>query len=83
MSIPEKVDHDNPCVTKSGLVLMQVCVPHGWTDEQAENFANSRNPTGIRSRWTVIKDGDESLKGDPERAKCKSRDGFVHIMLNC
>lgn len=70
-------------VTLRGFLDMQVCVPAEWLDEQAEEFANIQNPTGIGSRWSMKHDGDPTLSGCSERVCCEERDGYVHIMLSC
>lgn len=70
-------------VTRSGLASMQVCVPYDWTDEQIVSFANRENPTGIASQWTIRREGDEWLNGDPERNPCEERELHVHVMLDC
>jgi hypothetical protein len=74
---------EGPQVTKSSLLDMQVCVPTDWTDAQAEEFANARNPTGIDSRWRLRGEDDRAQAGAPIRVKCQGREGFVHIMLSC
>lgn len=74
---------NDPMVTRVGLVDMQVCVPKEWTDEQAEEFANSASPTGIASQWRMKHTGDESLAGCAERVQCEERSQCVHIALSC
>jgi len=77
----EKVQ--KPEVTRRGLLNMQVCVPKAWTDEQATDFANTHNPSGIHSRWRIEKEGDVHLAGSPERVQCEEKADFIHIMLDC
>ena len=72
-----------PEVTRRGLLGMQVCVPSDYSDQQVEDFANVENPTGIDSRWTIRRQGDEALAGCDERVLCESRPGCVHLMLDC
>jgi len=61
---------------------MQVCVPADWSDGQVIEFAEAKNPCGTTCGWNVMREGDEWLKGDPERNPCKERNGFVHVALN-
>lgn len=72
----------NPEVTRRGAFDMQVCVPADWTDEQVKEFADKEYESGTDNGWFIRKEGDKGLSGDPERAKCSSRHGFVHIMLD-
>lgn len=69
-------------VTHRGALDMQVCVPYEWDDAQVKEFADRENPCGTSGGWFVRKDGDEALAGDPERARCQSIGGHVHIMLD-
>lgn len=62
---------------------MQVCVPEDWTDEQIVEFANTTNPTGMRTGWAIRKEGDRLLIGDPERNPCAGREKHIHVMLDC
>ena len=70
-----------PQVTHRGVFDIQVCVPSNWTDEQVKVFA-SQVPCGTSDGWQIRKEGDDALKGDPERQPCHDREGFVHIMLD-
>ena len=69
-------------VTKIGIFSMQVCVPAEWTDAQVVEFANRENGCGTDNGWYIRRDGDPSLRGDPERRQCSQRDEYVHIMLD-
>lgn len=73
---------DGASVTKRGPLDMQVCVPASWPDEQVKAFADAENPCGTSHGWRIRREDDRALAGDPERTPCKSRDGFVHIMLD-
>lgn len=73
---------DKPQVIHMGLLDMQVCVPHDWTDEQVLNFAEEEFPCGTSNGWFIRRQGSESLSGCDERVKCAGREGFVHIMLD-
>jgi len=77
------MDKVKPAITVRGLLNTQVCVPEDWNDEQVEEFANKENPTGIRSKWTILKEGHELFEGTPERANCVKHNNFVHVMLCC
>lgn len=70
-------------VTKTSLFNMQVCIPENWEDDEAMNFANKENPSGLDKGWYIQKQGHEALNGDNERVPCSDRSGFVHIMLEC
>lgn len=76
------IDHDKPMVTHTGLLDMQVCVPEGWTDNEAHDFASRENPCGTFNGWAMRKNGDEALGGCDERVPCVERAGFVHIMFD-
>lgn len=69
-------------VTQRSAFLCQVCVPRGWTDRQVKEFADRVNWCGTDSGWTVKKDGDPALRGDPERATCSVDPDYVHVMLD-
>ncbi len=71
-----------PAVVHKGGLDMQVCVPEDWIDEQVLAFANTRNPCGTEHGWHIRREGDEALRGDPERAVCRRDEGFVHLMLD-
>lgn len=70
-------------ITRYGALDMQVCVPKEFTDEQVVDFANQANMSGTSGGWGIVKAGSKYLAGDPERQPCKSREGHVHIMLQC
>jgi hypothetical protein len=70
-------------VTRRGVLDCQVCVPKDWTDEQAVDFANQENPSGLMAGWFIRKKGDKLLKGDPERSQCEEYKDRIHIMLDC
>lgn len=69
-------------VTRRGALDMQVCVPADWGDDAVKRFADQENLCGTADGWTIRKEGDPALKGDPERVACGGRLGFVHIMLD-
>lgn len=73
---------DEPEVTRRGALDMQVCVPAYWGDYQVTQFANTENLCGTADGWSIRKDGDKALAGDPERVPCQSRPGYVHVMLD-
>lgn len=69
-------------VTQRNVLDMQVCVPVGWTGSQVIEFAENSNPCGTMNGWFIRCEGDERLKGMPERNPCAAHQGFVHIMLD-
>jgi hypothetical protein len=69
-------------VVRSTGLSLQVCVPDHWTDDQVISFAEISNPCGTEFGWAIRREGDESLKGDPERQKCRTLHGHVHIVLD-
>ena len=71
-----------PEVVRYGALDMQVCVPAEWDDEQVQAFANLENPSGTSRGWRIREAGDPLLAGDPERADCTDRFGFVHVTLD-
>lgn len=72
-----------PQVTRETFFSLQVCVPESFTDEQVEEHVNGVHPSGTIRGWRIRKEGEESLKGDPERNPCVERQGCVHIVLDC
>lgn len=73
----------SPTVLKIGVFDMQVCVPVEMKDAEVTSFANSYNFAFTNLHWTIKKEGNPTLNGDPERQPCADRCGFVHIMLEC
>ena len=73
---------EKPEVTRRGALDMQVCVPEDWTDEQVQNFAEERNPSGVEGGWLIRKTGHPLLGGDLERSPCYGKSTFVHITLD-
>lgn len=76
-------DTTAPEVTRATFLSMQVCVPAEWSDMQVEEFAESESPAGTEHGWVIRRQGDPALCGDPERQPCDSREGCVHVMLDC
>lgn len=74
---------NEPEITYTGVLDMQVCVPEDFNDNQVIEYANKFNPTGIESKWEIRKTGNPRLGGCNERVKCSDKNGFVHIMLEC
>lgn len=72
----------NPEVIYLGILDAQVCVPKEWSDDDVKDFADRAYPCGTSNGWTIRKEGDKFLAGDPERMKCVQRPDFVHIMLD-
>ena len=70
-------------VVRHSLLSLQVCVPKGWSDDQVLGFAEGAQPCGTENGWFIRREGDDALKGMPERVPCLERDGFVHVMLDC
>jgi len=69
-------------VTRRGVLDMQVCIPAEWTDEQVVDFSERENPCGTTNGWHIRRQGNPHLAGDPERASCRDRANYVHIMLD-
>jgi hypothetical protein len=70
-------------VTRRGALDMQVCVPGDWSDAQVIAFAERANPCGTTNGWSIRREGDEALRGMPERNPCVGGPaGNVHIMLD-
>lgn len=69
-------------VTKRSTFSMQVCVPKSWDDERVHTFAERENPCGTEYGWSIRREGDQRLKGNPERAQCDRLPDHVHIMLD-
>lgn len=75
-------DKFNAEITRHGLLDMQLCVPVGWTDEQVKHYADRFNPSGTAVGWTIRREGNPLLEGDPERQPCQSMHNRVHIILD-
>jgi len=73
---------DQPQVTRSGILDMQVCVPKEWTNKQVLEFAENQNPCGTSCGWQIRKQGCELLGGCDERVTCCENKNKVHIMLD-
>jgi hypothetical protein len=71
-----------PEVTRTGALDMQVCVPSVWTDEQIKEFADAENMCGTSHGWAIRKQGCKWLAGADERVPCSKREGYVHVMLD-
>jgi hypothetical protein len=80
MSVVQK--EGEPMLIKAYALQMQVCVPKEWDDTQVKDFAEKSNPCGTKNGWFIQREGDERLKGDPERAQCVEHGSHCHIMLN-
>lgn len=77
-----QVANESAAVTRRGMLDCQVCVPKDWSDDQVKSFADKANPCGTECGWSIRREGDKALSGDPERVPCEQRDGFIHIMLD-
>lgn len=66
-----------------GFITCQVCVSKEFTDAQVEEYANTANPTGIESKWKIVRKGSPTLNGDKERVTCDIWKDNVHILLEC
>ena len=69
-------------MTRKGILDCQVCVPESMTDEEIAAFASREYPCGTTHGWQIRREGDEALRGDPERQPCRDRAGCVHVMLD-
>lgn len=73
----------NPEVTKRAVLSCQVCVPSDYSDSRVKEYADLANPAGTQLGWIIRREGDPDLCGMPERQPCATREGCVHIMLDC
>ncbi len=73
---------DQPEVTRTGILDMQVCVPKNWSDFEVRAFAEQENRCGTTAGWAIRRQGDPALIGMAERGQCAERTDFVHIMLD-
>ena len=53
-----------------------------WTDDEIVSFAEQEYPCGTTCGWVIRREGDKLLAGCPERNSCKTRKGFVHVVLD-
>jgi hypothetical protein len=66
-----------------GLVCMSVCAPKGMDIEEVEKLANSKQPTGISSRWAKSDDPNFAT-GQPQGCDCDQMpETRRHFLLNC
>ncbi len=75
-----KLIMNSPEVVRHGIFNIQICVPEGWTDDEAVDFANIQ---GRGTKWIIRREGDKDLLGDLERQPCEERNGCIHIMFDC
>lgn len=68
-----------PVITKHSVLDVQVCVPVDWKDDKIIEFVQQECGN---TEWHVRKEGSRLLGGDPERARCHDREGFVHLMID-
>ena len=69
-------------VLQMGIWSVQVCVPEAWSNEEIIAFAAQEYPCGTTDGWTIRQEGDELLRGMPERNPCAERSGYTHVMLD-
>ncbi|MCY4471153.1 MAG: hypothetical protein OXC08_20750 [Thiotrichales bacterium] len=69
-------------VTRRNMLSMQVCVPATTKDAEVLAFAETNNPCGTEAGWQIRREGDDLLRGAPERVSCQSVTDHVHIMLD-
>lgn len=73
---------EGPLVVRQGVLDCQVCVPEEFSDGEVKEFADLAYPCGTTGGWLIRREGDPLLSGDPERAPCDERPGFVHVVLD-
>jgi hypothetical protein len=79
----EQIDANEPFyVIAAGLVAMSVCVPEEMPTDEVERLANSTNPTGISSPWSISED-EHFHTGQTNPCQCPDAPGRVHRLLNC
>lgn len=65
-----------------GLCRMSVCAPKSMTTAEVEHNANSDQPTGIRSQWTVLR--ENFATGETNPCPCNDRPNEkAHWLLGC
>lgn len=62
-------------MVRVSILSCQCCVPKDTSNEVAEEYVNTQNPTGIDSKWRI----DESLG----RTQCEKFPENVHLVLHC
>lgn len=77
-----------PVVVKFSTLLLQVCVPDNYTDEQIVEYAEQTLPRDTAKRWKIVREGDSKLgkcnacdRGYAEREPCEERPDCVHVLL--
>ena len=72
-----------PSVLRYGGLDMQVCVPKDWDNDEVIAYAQRKYPSGTTNGWSIRREGDPSLSGDPERNPCgRNKEEMVHITLD-
>lgn len=77
-----KLDDEEFYFIANGLCCCSVCVPKGMSREVIEQIANTRNPTGIGSKWTISTDAHFS-GGQTNPCACDSDPNRMHYLLDC
>jgi len=70
-SPPTEVLVRDPVVMSATFGSLRLCVPSGWTDLQALEFAEDSEPCGALSGWRIC----------GERVGCAEGDSFVHMVV--
>lgn len=67
---------EGPQMIGSSLFVCIACVPKSFTDEDAKNYVNSANPTGLTRGWELSTDEDV-------KCQCQENENKVHIKFDC
>ncbi len=69
-------------IYSNGIVSCSVCAPTTMSREDVEVEVNARNPSGIRSSWSISKD-EKFATGETNPAPCDDSDARVHYLMEC
>lgn len=64
---------NKPCMVRIGLLDMQTCVPHDYTDKQIIEFVESQHPCGTTQGWHI--------DYDLGRVQCAKDENCVHVVV--
>jgi hypothetical protein len=73
---------NNVYTIAAGLVALALCAPKTMHRDLVEEFANTENPTGINSKWTISH--EEFADGQPNGCDCDQEPATrQHWLLHC
>lgn len=69
-----------PDIINHNVLSVQACVPADWKDKQITDFVEEECGS---TDWNVRKkDSSRFAFNEPARARCSTRQGFVHVVVD-